>query len=108
MMSITHSSMAVKSFERPDDTRRFADKGSVEIVSVAGVTAMRLTYGPGWRWSHDVKPIAGTASGRATSLWRHLATMRGPSATRRALSSTSVPAWSRNIANDLQRCSATW
>src|SRR5262245_32709472 len=64
-MTISALSMASKSFERPDETRVFLGKGKAELVTVAGVTAMRATYEPGWRWSQHVKPIVGTASCQA-------------------------------------------
>src|SRR5215204_7639036 len=50
-----------KSFDSPDETRS-ADKTRVEVVDLGGVTAMRGTFGPGWRWSECVKPVAGTES----------------------------------------------
>jgi hypothetical protein len=50
-----------KSLDTPDETRGF-DNGEVRIVNVAGATIGRAVFNPGWRWSNDVKPIAGTAS----------------------------------------------
>ena len=49
----------LKRFETPDETRVF-DKGKFEIVHIGGLTIGRATYQPGWRWSEDVAPIAGT------------------------------------------------
>lgn len=54
------SSFAVKSFDAPDDVRPFEGKGYAEIVEVAGRAVARATYEPGWKWSQNVKPIAGT------------------------------------------------
>ncbi len=48
-----------KDLKSPDETRTF-DNGRVELVNIAGGTVGRLTLQPGWRWSKDVKPIAGT------------------------------------------------
>ena len=36
--------------------------GRAEIVRLGGADIGRLTLEPGWRWSTDVKPIAGTES----------------------------------------------
>jgi len=52
----------VKSLDSPEETRSFADHGGAEVVHVAGRPVMRNAYEPGWRWSEDVKPIAGTGS----------------------------------------------
>jgi cupin domain len=52
----------VKSFESPDEVRPFEGKGQLELVSVAGRMVGRGTFEPGWRWSENVKPIAGTDS----------------------------------------------
>jgi quercetin dioxygenase-like cupin family protein len=48
-----------KSFDTADETRTF-ERGTTDIVSVAGKEIGRLTLQPGWRWSEHVKPIAGT------------------------------------------------
>jgi len=48
-----------KDFARPDEVRTFPN-GRAEIVNIAGGTVGRLILQPGWRWSKDVKPIAGT------------------------------------------------
>lgn len=49
----------MKRFEEPDEVRTF-DKGKFEIVRIGGMTIGRATYQPGWRWSVDVGPGAGT------------------------------------------------
>ena len=51
-----------KSFDRPDEQRKFEGKGLADVVSVAGRPVARGTFEPGWRWSVNVKPIAGTES----------------------------------------------
>ncbi|MHA6695010.1 cupin domain-containing protein [Homoserinimonas sp. A520] len=48
------------SFEKPDDVREGAN-WRLELVNLAGGAQVgRLTLQPGWRWSTDVKPVAGT------------------------------------------------
>jgi quercetin dioxygenase-like cupin family protein len=48
-----------KTFDRPDETRSF-ERGSLDLVDVAGAQIGRLVLEPGWRWSDHVKPLAGT------------------------------------------------
>ena len=48
-------------FESPDETRR-PDKTRVDVIRVAGATAARMTFEPGWKWSECVKPVVGTDS----------------------------------------------
>jgi hypothetical protein len=62
------ASLEVKSVESPDETRPFAEKGGVAVVTVVGHPVLHGTFEPGWRWSDDVKPIAGTDSCEATHL----------------------------------------
>jgi class 3 adenylate cyclase len=50
-----------KRFGETADVRRFPH-GEVEVVELDDVVVGRMTYQPGWRWSTDVKPIAGTDS----------------------------------------------
>ena len=45
-------------FEEPDEVRVF-DKGTFEIVRMAGLTIGRAVYQPGWRWSAHVGPRTG-------------------------------------------------
>jgi hypothetical protein len=56
------STVAVKSFDQPDEVRPFAGHGHGDFVEVAGRMVGRGRFEPGWRWSQDVKPIAGTHS----------------------------------------------
>ncbi len=46
---------------KPDDTREFPH-GKMAVVKVGDLTFGVATFQPGWKWSNDVKPIAGTAS----------------------------------------------
>jgi hypothetical protein len=48
-----------RDFAEPDEVRPFAH-GQAEIVNTEGGAIGRLVLQPGWRWSNDVKPIAGT------------------------------------------------
>ncbi|HEV2362132.1 MAG TPA: cupin domain-containing protein [Acidimicrobiales bacterium] len=50
-----------KNFDTPDDKRNF-EHGQLQLVELPGVTFGRAIFGPGWRWSTDVKPMAGTDS----------------------------------------------
>jgi hypothetical protein len=50
-----------KSFDEPEEVREFPH-GRAEVISVGGGEIGRLVLEPGWRWSQDVKPIAGTES----------------------------------------------
>jgi class 3 adenylate cyclase len=50
-----------KSLANPDEVRKFPH-GQVEIFALDDLDVGRLVYQPGWRWSVDVKPIAGTPS----------------------------------------------
>jgi class 3 adenylate cyclase len=49
----------VRKFDQPDDRREFS-KGSLDLIKVGPLTVGRETLEPGWRWSVDVKPLAGT------------------------------------------------
>ena len=49
------------SFNSPVEIREFPH-GRAELVSIGGGEVGRLVLEPGWRWSNDVKPIAGTDS----------------------------------------------
>ncbi len=48
-------------FTEPSDTRTFPH-GKVEVVELDDHVVGRMTYEPGWRWSTDVQPLAGTPS----------------------------------------------
>jgi len=47
--------------DTPSETRLFGH-GHMDVVTVGGFTMGRATFEPGWRWSNDIKPIAGTDS----------------------------------------------
>jgi class 3 adenylate cyclase len=50
-----------KSFATPDQVRTFAT-GRVDVVALDEISIGRFVLRPGWRWSKDVAPIAGTRS----------------------------------------------
>ena len=51
--------MQRRRFSDAVDVRHFPH-GHIEVVELDDVVVGRMTYEPGWRWSTDVKPIAGT------------------------------------------------
>jgi hypothetical protein len=55
--------LAGKRFEDADEVREFTDgMGRMEVVNLNGHAVGRSTFEPGWRWSTNVRPIAGTDS----------------------------------------------
>ena len=60
-----------KTFGKPDETRDFPN-GKAELLSVGDAQIGRLVLQPGWRWSTDVKPIAGTKSCEAPHFQYHV------------------------------------
>jgi hypothetical protein len=50
-----------RTFEKADEVREFPN-GRAEILKVRDAEIGRLVFQPGWRWSNDVKPVAGTQS----------------------------------------------
>jgi hypothetical protein len=56
-----------KAFTQPDQVRTFPS-GKLDVVQLGEVAVGRFLFQPGWRWSIDVAPIAGTRS----CLHRHL------------------------------------
>lgn len=51
--------LEMKTFEHPDEVRGFPH-GQMELLHIGGGDVGKITLEPGWRWSQDVKPIAGT------------------------------------------------
>jgi hypothetical protein len=60
-----------RSFQTPDETRAFPN-GRAELVTIGQSQVGRLVFQPGWRWSNDVKPIAGTNSCEAPHFQYHV------------------------------------
>jgi ketosteroid isomerase-like protein len=52
----------ISNLERDGEVRQFQAHGHGVIGSAGGMTLGMGSFEPGWRWSEDVKPIAGTDS----------------------------------------------
>ncbi len=61
-MATTTPKLDAKTFDEPDETRQFVGKGHLDVLTFGGITAGRGTFEPGWKWSENVKPMAGTDS----------------------------------------------
>jgi hypothetical protein len=59
--------LLAKNFDAPDSKRTF-EHGEIQSVDLGGVTFSRAVFGPGWRWSTDVAPLAGTERCQAMHL----------------------------------------
>jgi hypothetical protein len=57
---VVQKGIEVKSFDKADETRPFQGKGYADVVNLAGKTVLCGHFEPGWRWSTNVRPIAGT------------------------------------------------
>ena len=51
-----------RNIDSPHETRPFQAHGQMEVVTLGDFTLGRGTFEPGWQWSKDVQPIAGTES----------------------------------------------
>jgi class 3 adenylate cyclase len=51
--------LQAKSFDTPDETRSLP-KATAEVVNVGEVAVGYAVWQPGWRWSSDLRPLAGT------------------------------------------------
>lgn len=58
------ATMELKNFKSPDELRELP-KTKIEVVNFKGLSIMRVTFQPGWKWSECVKPTAGTNSCQA-------------------------------------------
>jgi hypothetical protein len=58
----TATKIVVKHSKTPDEVRPFAGHGHAEMHNFGKGTAMRGVFEPGWKWSNDVRPLAGTPS----------------------------------------------
>jgi ketosteroid isomerase-like protein len=52
----------ISNLERDGEPRPFAGHGHAVLGSAGGLTLLRGVFEPGWRWSSDIAPIAGTSS----------------------------------------------
>ena len=57
-----HTMSDKQNIETPHERRPFKDHGHMDVVTLGDFTLGRGVFEPGWRWSNDVKPIAGTDS----------------------------------------------
>ncbi len=46
----------------PHESRQFRAHGHIDVITLGDFTLGKSVFEPGWRWSDDVKPIAGTDS----------------------------------------------
>jgi hypothetical protein len=53
--------LVAKNFAAPDEAREFP-RGGDALVALGPAKVGRAEFMPGWRWSNDIRPIAGTAS----------------------------------------------
>jgi hypothetical protein len=63
-MATSTTGLVRRSLDKPDEVRPFEnDSGELQIVNLEGKGIVgRAVFKAGWRWSKDVKPIAGTES----------------------------------------------
>jgi hypothetical protein len=60
------SALIRKSLDDPEETRPFTEgSGRLDLVNLDGGAVGRAVFEPGWRWSANIKPIAGTDSCQA-------------------------------------------
>ena len=52
----------IANVEETGENRPFPAHGHATLASAGGATVLKGVFEPGWRWSTDVKPIAGTDS----------------------------------------------
>ncbi|SNT55738.1 Protein of unknown function [Asanoa hainanensis] len=60
--------MERRTFDTPDEKRMFEGNGFAELVTIAGRPVSRGTFEPGWRWTTNLGPIAGTPSCQTSHL----------------------------------------
>jgi len=59
---MTTATIDTHNIDAPDETRPFKAHGHMDVVTMGDFTLGRGVFEAGWRWSEDVKPIAGTES----------------------------------------------
>lgn len=52
----------ISNLEREGEGRPFKAHGHATVTDAGGISVLHGTFEPGWRWSEDLAPIAGTAS----------------------------------------------
>ena len=58
----------VKNVNSPDEVRQFSGNGHANVLQLGGHPVLYGTFEPGWRWSENIKPLAGTDTCEATHL----------------------------------------
>jgi ketosteroid isomerase-like protein len=56
------TSVTTSNLDRDGEQRTFAGHGHATLANAGGLTLLKGVYEPGWRWSNDVAPLAGTAT----------------------------------------------
>lgn len=93
---VSVNAFEVKSLDHPDESRT-PPKTRLDLVHVGGYTVGRMNLSPGWRWSENIKPVAGTDScqlshvGYAISGQLTVRTENGTEQTIKAGDSYSIP-----------------
>jgi hypothetical protein len=59
------SSLVIKKFAHPDERRAFVAHGHLDLIRFDGTSIGMGVFEPGWKWSKDVQPLAGTKSCQA-------------------------------------------
>ena len=54
--------METRNIDSPHESRPFQAHGQMDVITIGDFTMGKGTFEPGWKWSNDVKPIAGTES----------------------------------------------
>jgi hypothetical protein len=58
-------------FEHPDEVKMFPE-GKLELIKIGGITIVRSTFEPGWRWSASGLPLIDFSGGRVDRFQYHL------------------------------------
>lgn len=60
------SKLTIKKFSSPDERRPFVARGHIDVLKFDSSRVVGLAvFEPGWKWSKDVQPLAGTKSCQA-------------------------------------------
>jgi hypothetical protein len=54
------AAIEIANMSSPHETRPFKSNGHIDVVTLGDFTMGHAVFEPGWRWSNDVKPLAGT------------------------------------------------
>ncbi|MGH7203185.1 MAG: cupin domain-containing protein [Candidatus Levyibacteriota bacterium] len=60
--------MQKKTFNTPDETKTFP-KTKLNVIKMGNTVLAQTTFAPGWKWSEQIKPIAGTQTCQAHHLF---------------------------------------